>query len=294
MRQVCVTFGGVALLLGMSTGSVWAHGVAGKRFFPATIAIDDPAVNDELALPSFSHIKGPDAKETDIGAELSKTITPNLAVSIGATYVILDPVDPEVKSTDGFANPHVGLKYLLLRQDEHETLISLGFDWEIGGVGDKKVGAPSFSTVSPNLFFGKGLGDLPDSVRWLRPFALTGAVGADVPLGEDSNVMKYGFTVQYSLQYLQAYVQDIGLPAPFNRMIPLVEFAFQTPLEGPDKGKTTWTTNPGIIWAGRYVEIGVEAIIPMNDRTGKNVGVSALLHFFLDDLFPSVFRPLFR
>ena len=293
MRQVCVTLGGVALLLGVSTGSLWAHGVAGKRFFPATIAVDDPAVNDELALPTVSHIKGPDGKETDIGAELSKTITPNLAVSIGAQYQILDPADPEEKSTSGFANPHVGLKYLLFRHDEHETLISLGFEWEIGGVGDKKVGAPSFSTVSPNLFFGKGLGDLPEAVRWLRPFALTGAVGAEVPLGEDSNVLTYGFTVQYSLQYLQSYVQDIGLPAPFNRMIPLVEFAFATPLEGADKGKTTWTVNPGIIWAGRFMEVGIEAIIPMNDRTGKNVGVAALVHFFLDDLFPSVFRPLF-
>ena len=147
--------------------------------------------------------------------------------------------------------------------------------------------------MSPNLFFGKGLGDLPEAVRWLRPFALTGAVGAEVPLGEDSSVLTYGFTVQYSLQYLQSYVQDIGLPAPFNRMIPLVEFAFQTPLEGADKGKTTWTVNPGVIWAGRFMEVGIEAIIPMNDRTGKNVGVAALVHFFLDDLFPSVFRPLF-
>jgi hypothetical protein len=293
MRHVCASVCGAVLLLGVSTGSVWAHGVAGKRFFPATIAIDDPAVNDELALPSVSHIKGPDGKETDIGAELSKTITPNLAVSVGATYQILDPVDPEEKSTSGFANPHVGLKYMLLRQDEHEILISLGFDWEIGGAGDKSVGAPSFSTVRPALFFGKGLGDLPEAVRWLRPFAVTGTVGADVPLGNDSNVLAYGFTIQYSLQYLQAYVQDIGLPAPFNRMIPLVEFAFQTPLEGDDKGRTTWTINPGIIWAGRFMEIGVEAIIPGNDRTGKNVGVAALVHFFLDDMFPSIFHPIF-
>ncbi len=293
MRQLCVGLGSLALLFGAATGSAWAHGVAGKRFFPATIAIDDPAVNDELALPSFSRIKGPDGKETDVGAELSKTITPDLAVSVGTTYLILDPSDPEARSTSGFANPHVGLKYLLLRHDPSETLISLGFEWEIGGVGDTKVGAPSFSTLSPKLFFGKGLGDLPEAVRWLRPFALTGVVGADVPLGGDSNVLTYGFTVQYSLPYLQSYVQDIGLPAPFNRMIPLVEFAFQTPLEGADKGKTTWTANPGIIWAGKYVEVGVEAIIPMNARTGKSVGVAALLHVFLDDLFPSIFRPLF-
>jgi len=38
----------------------------------------------------------------------------------------------------------------------------------------------------------------------------------------------------------------------------------------------------------------VEAIIPINERTGTNVGVIAQLHFFLDDLFPdSLGRPLF-
>ena len=186
MRQVCVTLAGVALLLGVSTGSLWAHGVAGKRFFPATIAVDDPAVNDELALPTVSHIKGPDGKETDIGAELSKTITPNLAVSIGAQYQILDPADPEEKSTSGFANPHVGLKYLLFRHDEHETLISLGFEWEIGGVGDKNVGASSFSTVSPNLFFGKGLGDPGYDGR--ADFDNSNIIGA-----ADFNVLKVTF-----------------------------------------------------------------------------------------------------
>jgi len=53
--------------------------------------------------------------------------------------------------------------------------------WEIGGVGDKRVGAPSFSTVSLALFVGKRVRDLPETVRWLRTFALTVTAEADVP-----------------------------------------------------------------------------------------------------------------
>ena len=49
-------------------------------------------------------------------------------------------------------------------------------------------------------------------------------------------VVQWGFSVQYSLQYLQSFVRDVGLPAPFNRMIPLVEVALQTPVEGPHVG----------------------------------------------------------
>jgi hypothetical protein len=56
-----------------------AHGFAGDRFFPATIIVDDPAVADELSLPTVATFKnGDDAQETDISAELSKRITEHL------------------------------------------------------------------------------------------------------------------------------------------------------------------------------------------------------------------------
>ena len=82
--------------------------------------------------------------------------------------------------------------------------------------------------------------------------------------------------------------------APFDRLIPLVEFALETPLNRGAGGQTTGTINPGVLWAGQHFQFGVEAIIPINERTGDNVGVIAQLHFYLDDLFPhSLGRPLF-
>jgi hypothetical protein len=103
-----------------------------------------------------------------------------------------------------------------------------------------------------------------------------------------------GFALEYSVIYLQSQVQDMHLPAPIDRLIPLVEFALETPLNRGARGQTTGTINPGVIWAGKYFQVGAEAIIPINDRTGNNVGVIAQLHFFLDDLFPhSLGRPLF-
>ena len=40
--------------------------------------------------------------------------------------------------------------------------------------------------------------------------------------------------------------------------------------------------------------IGAEAVIPVNSRTGSDIGFIAQLHFYLDDLFPhSLGRPLF-
>jgi hypothetical protein len=36
--------------------------------------------------------------------------------------------------------------------------------------------------LQPGIFFGKGFGDLPDALAWLRPFAITGAVTLEHPM----------------------------------------------------------------------------------------------------------------
>ena len=94
--------------------------------------------------------------------------------------------------------------------------------------------------------------------------------------------------------YLQSAVKDIGLGAPFNRMVIIVEFPMETCMSGDCKHQTTGTVNPGIAWIGKYVELGIAAEIPMNPRSGADTGVYALFHLFIDDLFPkSIGKPIF-
>jgi hypothetical protein len=296
-------------------GRAFGHGFAGARFFPATLSTDDPFVSDELSLPTVSTIRTPEdggTRETDISVDISKRITPDFAIEIGDSFTVLNP--QEGRAANGFSNLELGGKYQLLKNGEHEAIASIGLGVEVGGTGGRSVGADSFSTWTPGFFFGKGFGDLPVAVRFLKPFAITGQVGIAIPTsastrsvtldaqtGEQEidverhpDVLAWGFALEYSFIYLQSQVQDIGLRAPFDRLIPLVEFALETPLNRGEEGQTTGTINPGIIWAGKYFQVGVEAVVPINERTGNNVGVIAQLHFFVDDLFPhSLGRPLF-
>jgi hypothetical protein len=297
------------------TESASAHGVAGKRFFPSTLVIEDPFVNDELTF-SVAHIKAPArgdepaARETEVSGEFSKRITRDLGLSIEGEWIRLDPEGRQ--SHSGFGNLGVGLRYQLVKDAPHEALLALDLGWDVGGTGRTKVEAQSFDVVKPALLWGKGFGDLPEELALVKPLALTGVLGADIPTrsrtrtvrvedGEAEvaverhpNVFRWGFVIEYSLPYLQSFVRDVGLPAPFNRMIPVVELDFQTPLDRGQGGKTTGTVNPGLIWAGKFVQFGIEAVFPVNERTGKNVGVRGILHFFIDDLFPRTLgRPLF-
>src|SRR5262245_50060994 len=83
------------MLLVLPTWS-WAHGFAGQRFFPTTLAIDDPFVSDELSF-LIRHIKEPGRGEesptvsTEIAAEYSKRLTPRLGLSLGGSFLHLDP-----------------------------------------------------------------------------------------------------------------------------------------------------------------------------------------------------------
>ncbi len=296
----------------------WAHGFAGKRFFPTTLAVDDPFVSDEGSLLISYTTEPGDGNESSITAtvvsgEFSKRITPNLGLSLGLNFRHLRLEEGGTKS--GLGNIELGGKCQLFTNATHETLLSIGIDSELGGTGSHAVSAESFSTISPALFFGKGFGDLPDSLKYLRPLAVTGRFASNFPTSSKSKTtilnhetgeittevernpttLSWGFTVQYNLQYLQSFVKDIGLGPPFSRMIILVELPLETCLNRGCSGQTKGTVNPGLIWFGKYVQLGVEAAIPINDRTSKNVGVLGLVHFFLDDLFPqSLGRPIFH
>jgi hypothetical protein len=276
-----------------------AHGFAGERFFPATISTDDPFVANELSLPTFQAIRQPGAPPTktfDFSADIALKLTPNFGIEFADGYLLQKSSGSRLQT--GFHNVEVGGKYQVFVNAEHETIVSVGVNAEIGGTGRASIGADRFSTITPGLFFGKGLGDLPDSVWGLRPLALTGQLGVSFPTrssvegGRIPNNLIWGVAVEYSLIYLEEHVKDVGLYAPFKRLIPLVEFAMQTPLNRVSD-PTTGTINPGIIWSGRYFQLGIEAIVPVNSHTGNNIGVVGQLHFYLDDILPRVFgKPL--
>jgi hypothetical protein len=99
-----------------------AHCLVGARFFPATLATDDPCVADEMSLPTVAWSKTGDvtpAKELDISGEISKRITEDFGVSIGNGWTqIRQPGSPTIS---GFGNLETAFQYQLLKDPTHET-----------------------------------------------------------------------------------------------------------------------------------------------------------------------------
>jgi hypothetical protein len=266
---------------------------------------------------AFKNGDDPPARQRDISGEFSKRITEAFAVSFGSTYTHLSPPGgPTGMGANGFQNLESNFKYRVFKNPEHEFVMSIGLSVEWGGTGAQSVGADPFNTYTPTVYFGKGFGDLPDTLSWLRPVAVTGQVGYAIPgrrftttFGIDPDtgdptadtefhprVLNWGGTIQYSMPYLKSAVIDLGLPEFINHLIPIVEATLQTPVANSltSGTLTTGTIQPGFIWVGNTFQVAVEALIPINRQSGTNIGVIAQLHLFLDDIDPKgIGKPIF-
>ena len=303
------TLAAVAVFMGAFPAS--AHTIVGDRVFPATLTIDDPGVNDELTLPVFSQLTAENfdgttgAKTYTLGGEYSKTITAALQVSIGSAGITFQR-NPRAT---GFANIEVGTKYVFTQNPETEFIFAGGINVEIGRTGSSATSAlPSdqYTTVTPNLYVGKGFGHL--STDWLRPFAVTAQVGTSIPTvvhdpidgSQVPSFLIYGGSIQYSLLYRNAFVEEV--PGPFKKLIPTIEGVFSTPVANTGRSdpgdfsvhETTGVVGPSVYYIGTYYELGVMMQVPVNAASGKHPGVMAILDFFLDDIAPDTLgKPLF-
>jgi hypothetical protein len=298
----------------LATSSEASAAYVGDRFFPSTLATTVPTPADFYNPPYFVRLPDtttttPTTHEIDIPTTYSRLVTRDLSVFFTETFRVLDDVNKGTRT--GFDNFVIGAQYQLYANPEHQFVFTVGGTAAIGGTGSSQIGAASFSTLTPTFYIGKGFGDLPDSLAWLRPLTVSATVAVAVPtesgslttttppagattLSETINpkILQLGFALEYSLvtnQYTGANRTGTRYPEGW---VPLVEFTTSTPLNGPNAGRTTGTVNPGVIWVNRYLQVGVEAIIPIDAHSGRDVGARAQAHLYLPAIFPDL-KPIF-
>lgn len=301
------TLAAVTMLIGVDP--VHSHTIVGNRVFPVTLAIDDPGVNDELALPMFSYLAAANPDGTagssayTFRGDYAKTITADLAISIGDAVTF----QRNPRAT-GVANIDTQLKYVFFQDAEHEFIVAGAVAAEIGHTGSSPrsaLPAEPFSTITPKGYIGKGFGDAP--ADWMRPFAVTAEVDYSIPTvgmnmdgSRNRTFLTYGGSIQYSLLYRNAFVEEV--PSPFSKLIPAFEGVFSTPVSntGPSipgdfsVHETTGVVGPSLCYIGTYFEVGVMAQVPINRASGLHPGIMAILDFFLDDIAPDTLgKPLF-
>src|SRR3984893_4773565 len=120
-RYIPLSFALASSVALASSSDAFAHCFVGARFFPATLATDDPCVADEMSLPTVSWSKTadmPPAAEWDISTELSKRITENFGVSIGQNWTQIQ--QPDGTLTSGFQNLETAFQYQVVKDRSQE------------------------------------------------------------------------------------------------------------------------------------------------------------------------------
>ena len=323
-RTWCASVPG--LLLAFAACSEASAAWVGDRYFPSTLATTVPTPADFFNPPNLVVLPktATSTREIDIPTTYSKLITPEWAVIVAETFRIIE--QPNTPTRSGFDNLVLSTQYALYTNAQHQFIVTIGGSAAIGGTGSRNI-ASSFSTFTPTVYLGKGFGDLPDSMAWLRPVNVTANFGVAPPThsttrstvtlptstiafttlsavptgataltgGVNPNIFLWSFALEYTQLTTNSYTGTDGKPRRFPRgWVPLVEFAFQTPLNGPLDGRTTGTVNPGVIWVDRYLQFALEAIIPINTASGRDIGVRAQAHLYLSELLPDTLgKPLF-
>ena len=205
-----------------------AYTAAGDRLFPATILLPQISPGDEfytnvITLPQTPAGIGTPNRNTTFSEVYAKTITDRFGLYVEEDYTRLDRV--KAGTLSGWQNLAVSAKYLAVLDLPREFLLTLGLAREFGDTGARRVGASPSGATAPQVFFGKGLGDL--DLGYLRPLAVTGFasyVAADSRPRPD--LAQGGLTVQYSIPYLQSKVQSFDLPDIVRGLTPMTEFVF--------------------------------------------------------------------
>ena len=273
-----------------------AHGFAGKRFFPSTLAVTNPFVSDELGLqlqrmpeaqdnPLSGHSR--QAGLSSAAFDFSKRLSQRLQVSIADNYNYSNFRNGPTRN--GLGDVVLGARLQGPVRAAAEAVVSVGLNVKIGGTGSHSLNNDSYTTFSPTFYFGKGFGNLPAGLKYLRPLALTGDIAYNYPTrGPSPQTLDTGFALEYSLQYLQSMMKNGGIPPAIRNLTPVVEFPFQVGLSNGYGGALAGTVNPGIIWATKYGQVGMEAAFPVNHRSGEGVGGLLQFRAYLGQIFPHV------
>jgi hypothetical protein len=278
----------LVVLCCFATAEAHAHGVVGQRSFIEPFVTEDVNPKNEFVIARPEWDRSHDGRAFSLGFGLEKKLADRFSITLDSEWDSIGPAAADEPATTGFNNLGITLKYAFFISPEHEAIVSAALE-SAAPTGSLDVSAEQDWSFKPFLLYGKGFGDLPEPLDYLRPFAVQGDAGPEVSTDRaNTMIFAYDITIEYSIPYLQAGVRDMGLRWPLSDLLPVVEFNFNNGLRGDEAGSFTAIVTPGIVYMDRYVELGVAGRFPLNGDANDllGYGVIGIVDLFLDDIFP--------
>jgi hypothetical protein len=142
------------------------------------------------------------------------------------------------------------------------------------------------------MLLGKGLGDLPNSaeIKYLRPLAVQTELCYAGRIQGPANSDIFGnFELEYSLRYLDDFVERADVRRPLMELVPFVQFNYvQSFLASRLTTKPDFRLIPGVAYQNDYCQVSVGAQVALNGAaaSGDQVAALGLVEIFYDNIFP--------
>jgi hypothetical protein len=193
-----------------------AHGVVGGYKFLEPIVAEDANPKNEFDVLAPSWYRTTDGREFSLGSSLEKKLSDNSSLAVRTEWIASSPKEGPYET--GFNNLEVMLKYAFLTIPEHQFRLSIAGLMNLP-TGNPSVQDQSHTSIGPELLWAKAMGDLPDTLKYLRPIGLQGDFGYLPAIGgHTSHEMFADEVVEYSIPYLSDSVKDFGLKWPLRNM----------------------------------------------------------------------------
>ena len=230
------------------------------------------------------------------GAEFFLEKTLSKRSSVGVIWGLQRLSTPGQQPAFGTDNLSIFYKYVFLSLQHHELAVAVSPFVEVTA-GNRRVGADSHNRVGGELLFAKGLGDLPESLRYFRPLAVEGEFGFDHRVDGLSDQSIFGFVeLEYSLSYLNEHVHPLRSFWLMHDLVPHVELDYDQLLNSHSAGTAPdFRVTPGLTFVSPRLVVKAGVTIAVNGAapSGDRLAFIGLIGFPLDALVPAFSRNLF-
>lgn len=275
----------VSIFFALTPRVSFAHGVVGDRIFLSPIVGNDAFPDNALDLTTRRS-----DYEFSLLPALEKQLSDNSSLLFTSSWHRVTPGAGQ-REEEGFGDLSVYYRHAVFVSVPHEMEFTVS-PFVVFPVGNRRIADQGYTHLGGELLLAKGFGDLPDGplLKYLRPFAMQTEAGyAGRIQGPANSDVIANLELEYSLSYLDRFVERLAVGRPLVDLVPYVQFNYsQSFIASHLTTKPNFQLIPGLGYLGDYFELSVGSQVALNGAApgGDRVAVIGLVEIFYDNIFP--------
>ncbi len=264
----------------------FGHGIVGNRIFLSPIVGNDAFPDNAGSLTARGS-----AYEFSLLPEFEKQLSDNSSLMFTGGWNRINPAGSQSKS--GASDLSIWFRQAAFKSPQHELEVTMS-PFLVVPIGNQRIPDQGYAHLGGEILLGKGLGDMRNSssLKYLRPLALQTEGGYAARIQGPANSDVFGnFELEYSLRYMDDFVERMDLGRPLVEFVPFVQFNYaQSFFTSNLTTKPDVRLTPGLAYQNEYCQVSVGVQVALNRAAPSRDRVAGLglIEIFYDNIIPAL------